>query len=283
MVTKQQINITINSYDGELPLVSALSSLIERKYSEIFHSVIVHGSVATNEVIPYSDFDGLLIVKDNFATSKQLQKFKIDSMKLILKFDPLQHHGWFQILESQLREYPQHYLPYETLEYSKLIFPSNDTIELNLNIKEDNIDYKKSLKQLINSIEIQSTYNFKNERLYDFKSFLSKVMLLPTMYYSAKHHKGIFKKDSFVNVKGDFSEEEWRCIDIASRIRLKWNYNLSSLEKLVMTRPERIFRRITKKYVSPKIGEDTLIDLDAEFFKSLKLVIKKINKDIFVA
>ena len=48
-----------------------------------------------------------------------------------------------------------------------------------------------------------------------------------------------------------------------------------------MTRPERLFRRVTKKYVSPKIADDMSKELDADFFKSLNLFIQKINKDIF--
>ena len=93
--------------------------------------MIVHGSVATNEVIPYSDFDGLLIVKDAFVNSKQLNQFKRASMKLILEFDPLQHHGWFQIKQSDLQNYPQYYLPFEILEHSKLMFPKVSEITLN--------------------------------------------------------------------------------------------------------------------------------------------------------
>ena len=277
----QQHNLVIKKYDGELNLINELAQMIEHNYSELFHSVIVHGSVATNEVITYSDFDGLLIVKDEFIDSKQLQKFKKESMKMILKFDPLQHHGWFQIKESQLINYPQYYLPYEILLHSKLIFPCKESIEANLTINNDEIDYKKSLKQLINSIQNQSNSDFKSERLYELKSFLSKVMLLPSMYYAAKFDQGIFKKDSFIVVRKDFDAEAWGCIDTASSIRANWNYSLTSIQKQVMTRSERLFRRLTKKYIAPKISEEINDELNEEFFKSLKLFIKKINKDIF--
>ena len=280
MANTAQHNLVLKKYDGKLNLIKDLAQMIDREYSELFHSVIVHGSVATNEVIPYSDFDGLLVVKDSFLTSEKLNRFKSESMKLILKFDPLQHHGWFQIKESQWQDYPQHYLPYEVLENSKLVFPSTNAVEVVLTVNTNEVNYKKSLSQLLKSIENQSNRNFKSERLYEVKSFLSKVMLLPTMYYSAKYNDGIFKKDSFVVVKINFNTEEWNCIHIASLIGSRWNYSLTPIQKLIVTRPERLFRRLTKKYISPRISDDIVIELNEEFFKSLKLFIKKINKDI---
>ena len=281
MSSNKHYKLTINKYDGNLNLVGELTKLIENKYADLFYAVIVHGSVATKEVVPYSDFDGLLIVKDISLTSKRLQRFKAESMKLILRFDPLQHHGWFQIKESQLKDYPQYYLPYEILLHSKLIFPPTEYIEVNLTINKDEIDYKRRLKQLTTSIQNQSNTDFKTVRLYVFKSFLSKVMLLPSMYYAAKYNHGIFKKDSFIVVRKDFNAEEWSCIETATFIRANWNYSLNPIQKQIMIHPERIFRRLTKKYIAPKFSNEINKELDKEFFKSLDLFIKRINKDIF--
>ena len=280
MSTRQHHSSPIKSYDGDSVLVKQLRILIASKYSEIFHCVIVHGSVATNEVINYSDFDGLLIVKDRYANSKQLKVFKKESMKLILKFDPLQHHGWFQILESQLLDFPQSYLPHELLEHSKLLFPNVDGFIINPSIDIKKVDYSKSFELLILSIETQSKLNFENMRIYDIKSFLSKIMLLPSMYYSVKHKKGIFKKQSFDLVNVDFTSEEWKCIEIASEIRLNWKYNLSFFQKFVMTQPEIVFRRLTKKYIAPKGNKEILDKLNDDFLNSLKLFIKKIKHNI---
>lgn len=272
-------SIKIEQCNSNIQIINSIRNLIINKYEHLFFAVIVHGSVGTSEVIPYSDFDGLIIVKDIFVGSEELNDFKKESMKLILQFDPLQHHGWFQIKESQLQNYPQFYLPFEVLYHSKLIFPVLPEIEIKFKFNVDEVDYKRSLKQLISSIENQS--NSKSMRLYELKSFLSKVMLLPTMYYSAKMHQGLFKKDSFLVVKEDFTEEEWSCIDSASLIRTNWNYKLNPFQNFIMKRPERFFRKLTKKFISPKVSDDIKKELNTEFHKSLKLFIKKINKDIF--
>ncbi|PNQ73289.1 hypothetical protein C1T31_07150 [Hanstruepera neustonica] len=275
----------VNGFDENMDFLLSLNKLIEGKYSELFFAVIAHGSVGTNEIIPYSDFDGLLIVKDHFINSQQLEKFKFESMKLILKFDPLQHHGWFQITESQLSNYPQSYLPHEVLIGSKVIYPKIEKLELQVVFNIESLDYMQSLKQLINSIEKQyiNYESFKDVRVYELKSFLSKIMLLPSMYYAAKNEKGIFKKQSFDAVRFEFKEEEWACIEMATLIRRNWSYNLNPIQRFVMTRPEIFFRRLTKKMVAPKPSKEIFDTINEDFFKSLKLFIKKINKDIFVA
>ena len=235
MGTKQNYTIKIDLYDGDIPTVIKLKNLIISKYSEIFHCVIVHGSIATNEVIGYSDFDGFLIIKDRFIKSKKLKKFFNESMKLILEFDPLQHHGWFQISESQLFDYPQTYLPHEILKHSKLVFPVVNQFSLNISINQKKLNYSKSLELLIHSVQIQSKLDFKKVRIYDIKSFLSKIMLLPSLYYSTKYYKGIFKKQSFDLVKNDFTQDEWTCIEISSQIRQDWAYELTYFQKFSLS------------------------------------------------
>ncbi|MDY2587088.1 nucleotidyltransferase domain-containing protein [Winogradskyella aquimaris] len=275
--------LKIERFNKDLPLIADLRALIKEKYADLFYAVIVHGSVATNEVVPYSDFDGLLIIKDEFANSNRLQRFKLDSTKLILKFDPLQHHGWFQIKESDLNNYPQYYLPYEILEHSKVIFSRKDDLLLNIKFDESKIDYKKSLSQLITGIQQQLDGDVSKMRMYEFKSYLSKIMLLPSMYYSAKYRKGIFKKDSFELVKPLVSENAWHCIEVSSDIRQNWSYKISVFQKRIMTLPNRIFRRLTKRYISPNIPQEFSNKIDSKFYKSLEELIDKINKDIFVA
>lgn len=266
--------LKIEQYNKDLPLIADLRALIREKYADLFYAVIVHGSVATNEVIPYSDFDGLLIIKDEFANSKQLQRFKLDSMRLILKFDPLQHHGWFQIKESDLRKYPESYLPCEILNYSKLIYPIQDNIELDISINNQT-DYNTGLNNMLNSFENRIKTNWKPKNLYQLKSVLSQVMLLPSLYFAAKYKEGIFKKFSFKAVRNDFDNHEWYVIDKASELRSTWHCQLNIFQKLIMSRPERLFRKLTQKYVAPKLNDN--LHWDDHMSESMKLLILKMK------
>jgi len=279
MVTKSQYNVIIKKYHGSLALISELAKLIERDYSELFHSVIVHGSVATNEVIAYSDFDGLLVVKDSFVSSEKLVSFKNESMKLILKFDPLQHHGWFQIKESDLGDYPESYLPVSTLKHSKLIYPIVDSLNFNLDVLRT-IDYKSSLEGVLNQFEARIQNQWKPSNVYELKSILSQIMLIPCLYYSAVNNDGIFKRESFNAVKENFNEKEWMPIKISSQIRLNWNISLNPLQGFLLRQSKPFLRKVVKKYLAPKIDSDIKRLLNDEFYENLSTLIKRIKTDI---
>ena len=278
MVNNNQY-IEIEYLNTDLELIKNLRNLINKKYSEIFHSVIVHGSIATNEIIPYSDFDGLLIVKDKWVNSKKLKNFKNESMRYIYKFDPLQHHGWFQIEESDLLNYPENYLPVNTLRHSKLIFAESKKISLEIEIK-DKIDYNSFLLKMLNQFEKRELEKWRPRNSYELKSFLSQIMLLPCLYYSLLNNKGIYKKESFEAVKEHFDENEWSPIEVSSKIRSNWYYEISNFQKKILAIPNRYIRKVATRLYSPKISADLKKQLNDEFYKNLNLLIKKIKTNI---
>lgn len=277
MITSQ--SIAIPNYNGNLELINQISSLINTSYSNLFHAVIVHGSVASDEVIKYSDFDGLLIVKDEYVNTAELKKFKKDSLRLILNFDPLQHHGWFQIGESQLKDYPEHYLPLVILKNAKLIFIEDGINSIDV-ILPSETNYKLSLIKMIQQFENRLETGWKPKNLFQLKSVLSQIMLMPSLYYSAINSKGILKKDSFGAVKMNFNEKEWMPIDIASQIRLDWNYNLNAFQAFLLRIPHTKIRKIARLFFSPKINPEFKVLLSSEFYSNLELLIKKIKSDI---
>ncbi|MFY0604911.1 MAG: nucleotidyltransferase domain-containing protein [Flavobacteriaceae bacterium] len=269
----------IDYYKDKLELTKSLQELIARKYKDVFYAVIVHGSVATGEVIPYSDFDGLIIVKDSYVNSKKLKQFKRSSMKYILKFDPLQHHGWFEMSESELLDYPESYLPTSVLEKAKLLYPITPGIELN--ISRTNIpDYKTGLLRMMDQFEKRDSNGWRPKNIYELKSVMSQLMLVPCLYFSAKNNAGIFKRESFDAVRGSFTTSEWLAIKVCSQIRKDWKYSMNPLQKVFFTIPNRFFRKIISKYYAPKIPQKFLELLNEDFYNSILLLNKKIKKEI---
>ena len=65
----------MKKYDYKSDIVISIQQLVKRKYSNIFFGVFVHGSVAEDVIIPYSDFDGLVVVKKQFLGSKIFRSF----------------------------------------------------------------------------------------------------------------------------------------------------------------------------------------------------------------
>lgn len=269
-------NIKIEELTSDIELIKGLRSLIYNEYHMLFHAVIVHGSVGTNEIIPYSDFDGLLIVKDEHVNSSDLKKFKKESMKLILKFDPLQHHGWFEIKVGDLSHYPESYLPISILEYSKLIYPKQDSLDFVITTLSD-VDYKTHLIKLLNRFEERILNKWEPNNVYELKSILSQIMLIPCLYYSAVHNKGIFKANSFEAVKSDFDSDEWMPIELSSQIRASWCVKFNPFQRLVIGIQNPIFRKITRKFFIPKIDKKTKALLDERFYSNLLKLVQKIK------
>ena len=271
--------VLIPFHDSNLTIIEDIYDLVEIKYSKLFYAVIVHGSVATNDVIKYSDFDGLLIIKDQYLGSKELESFKKESMKIIYNFDPLQHHGWFQIIESDLKNYPENYLPVTTLEYAKLIYPKEKRLELCLKIDQD-LDYKSSLIRMLNQFEKREADHWRPRNIYQVKSLLSQVMLIPCLYFSAINNDGIFKRESFQAVKLNFTKSEWMPIKTATDIRNNWNYKINVFQRIILKNSNKITRKIATRYLAPKIALNIQNELDDAFYVNLMLLVKKIKKDI---
>ena len=249
------VEISCGVYAGNEELVASLQELVSKRvdYQEMLQAIVVHGSFGNEEVIDYSDFDGLLIIREEYRNTALLKDFLRRSLRLIYQFDPLQHHSWFFVYDSQFNNWPVNYFPPELFAYAKVIFPAT---ALECTIEYDSaVDYQKPLHNLLTGLERKLANNHQPTNLYQLKSFLSEIMLLPTLYYQAKHQKAIFKKFSFPEVKDDFSEQAWRAIELSSTMRSNWHYQLNFIQRFFMTIPSKLFRRLTKLVFAPGISK----------------------------
>jgi len=270
---KYRIPINYNHFNQEI--IVKLVELINDKYHKIFVAVFVHGSISSNDVIKYSDFDGIYILKDRYQDSLELKRFLSDSMKIIYEFDPLQHHGWFHLLESELNDYKDNYLPVIALKNSICLFKRNNE-DLIIESRTNQLDYVNSLIKNLNSINNLVKSNWTPKNIFQLKSFLSRIMLIPAQYYSAFNGKGILKKDSFIVIQKVFNQYEWFPIAIASEIREKWEYELNFFQKKIMTQNTTFSRKITKLFAAPSVPKNINKKLDDKFYNSLKSMIDEI-------
>jgi len=262
--------ITVRPYDGSNKLIRELRSLMKESPNFI-QNIIVHGSVATNEGTLYSDFDGLIIVGtiDTKKSKRKYQKFIRDTLKPIYKADPFQHHGWFIIKENDFPNYPQTYFPYELFEYSRTL--GNTDLSFDIQVS-DEINFYYPFKIMREKLLELILYR-RPKNLYQLKSFLSGLMLMPCLYLQAKYRKGFYKKYSFGIAKGDFTVSSWQSIEKASLIRNTWEYKLNPIQKYLMKQPHIIFRKLTKYVLSPSIPSYYNSILNESFYReSLNLL-----------
>ncbi|MFT4646499.1 MAG: hypothetical protein ACI8ZX_002929 [Planctomycetota bacterium] len=174
---------------------------------------------------------------------------------------------------------PNNYLPVTNLEHDKLIYPKFKSLELHLKTNQD-VDYQSGLIRMLNQFEKREIENWRPTNIYQLKSVLSQVLLIPCLYFSTIHNDRIFKRESFNKVKDNFTELEWKPIACATNIRTNWDYSLTSFQRLLMGLSGRLNRKIVTRFFTPKIPIAIQEKLNDKFYENLKLLVKKIKEDI---
>ncbi len=276
---RQHLYIPI--YDGNNLHVKSIMELLKSVESDLV-AAIVHGSIATNEMINYSDFDGLIIIRDEVFKDKdrliKLAKVTHESRRIMHQIDPLQHHGWFVLAECDLKDYPLNFLPLEVLAYSKLLIPSTG-LELEVSIKSK-ADYYGPVKTLCRRIRKVAQVGNRPRTIYQLKSILSEFMMLPTLYIQARDQRGIFKKFSFTAAAADFNQSTWSIMDEVSQMRAEWPEieNQSELQK---------FRKIGyiwmkyRKKKGPRIPAMFLSKLNDDFYRRMAELANQVEVNLF--
>jgi len=266
--TTSKLNVRIEPYEGQNEHVRRMMNFLSEHLKDDLIGAYVHGSLGTYEEIAYSDFDALVILKDEvFESPKRLAKAakKLNhARKIMLDFDALQHHGWFVLTEADLRYYCNSYFPAELYSHAKSLF-NDKGLELSISLRDSNSETQKAFEKMANAI----ISNIANRRyptnVYQLKGLLSQFMLLPALYLQAKNGCGIYKKESFALARSDFDSADWAIIDEVSEIRMNWNYAISSLKKRLMCYPHVLSRYFAKNF-APAIPEETGRVLTGEFY-----------------
>lgn len=223
-----ELAITIPPYSGKHPqLIEMMSALAEIR-NEI-RLAVVHGSIATGEEIEYSDFDGLIIIADEaMMDADRLSEtaYRLHQMRKIMhRLDPFQHHGWFVLAESELKNYPEWFLPTAVLHHSKSLIGENKVI---VKVQESpDVSFKKSFYRICESLIKKLSGSKADWNLYQLKSIFSEFMMLPSAYVQARDEQGIFKKFSFESMREDFTPDEFHVMDEVTSIRSNWKVELS--------------------------------------------------------
>lgn len=275
------VQIKVNTYTGENKFVLDLFRFLNNNLKNYLAGAYVHGSIGTSEEINYSDFDALVILKDetlNDAAKLSEAAYLINQARCFMFLqDPLQHHGWFVLTETDLNNYDETYFPSELFHHTKSLFLDRG-FELNLMIAEHQ-DYKTPFKNLCNSIEKKLEGQPHPKNLYELKNLLSEFMLLPALYVQARDKKGIYKKFSFQEARKDFSNNEWHVMDEVSLIRKNWNVEIPRWKRKLIA-SSKYFSFNLSKLLAPKISDELKEKMSMGFYQSMLNFTKTICKKI---
>lgn len=261
--------VKIKPYTGVHPIVLKIKNFLN---SVAYHDLVgayVHGSAATHEIISYSDFDGLLIVKDGVLSSpSRLKRFALNLHKttdMMLDMDSLQHHGWMILAESDLHNYDNSFFPVELFNYAASLLDKGQELTLFNDVSKT--DYKTPFNKLI-SVLTKKTSQQCPANLYEIKILLSEFMLLPALYIQAVEKKGIFKGESFSAAAKYFKADEWKIMNDVSNIRKTWNYKAP----VSAERKAHQFRKVSllSKAFRTKAPAELTSTLNAAFLQRMK-------------
>jgi predicted nucleotidyltransferase len=271
--------ITIDTYNGNNREVEQMIEYINKYLPGDLFGVYLHGSLATNEEIFYSDFDALVILKQEiFKRSEHLSRVAehlFRAEEFMLAKDPLQHHGWFVMTENDLKNYPEYYFPHELFRYSKCLL-GEKKFSIHLNENGYMTDLQKSFHKLCKSVvkKLESKTFFKNN--YVFKNLLSEFMLLPAVYIQSKTGQGIFKKFSFEKLKEELGEH-YRVMDEISQIRLSWRHEPSPYYLSLIRKKNVLCRKIAAKFFSGNVERELLEKFNNEMIRQLVVFVNELK------
>lgn len=276
--TTSKLNVRIDSYQGQNRHVRRMMSYLGEHLREDLVGAYVHGSLGTHEEIAYSDFDALVILKEEvFESPKRLARAAKElnhARAIMLDFDPLQHHGWFVLSESDLRYYCNAYFPVELFRYAKSLFDDKG-LELEISLRESSSEARTAFEKMANAIIRKIENRRYPTNVYQLKGLLSQFMLLPALYIQAKDGCGIYKKESFALAQSDFDSADWTIMDEVSKIRMSWNYEISAFKKWMMSRPYFLSRYFARRFgpaIPEKIGRILSTELYARMAKLASLM-----------
>lgn len=270
--TTSKLDIQVESYEGQNEHVRRMMSFLSGHLKDDLIGAYVHGSLGTYEEITYSDFDALVILKNEvFESVKRLAGAarKLNrARKIMLDFDPLEHHGWFVLTEADLKFYCNAYFPAELFKCAKSLFDDKG-LELEISLRESSSEIRTAFEKMADSIVTKIENRRYPMNVYQLKGLLSQFMLLPALYLQVKNGCGIYKKESFAVAKSDFDPAHWAIMDEVSEIRAGWSYEISPLQKWLMSNPHALSRYYAKKF-APRIPQNIKRLLTAEFYSRME-------------
>ncbi|MFN8234788.1 MAG: hypothetical protein U0X89_01515 [Bacteroidia bacterium] len=284
-VTTNSKNIQINNYQANYQHAIAMKNYLDKKINKYVTGVFLHGSLGTNELVQYSDFDALIILNQSTFDSKKsiinvattLKK----SERIMQKMDPLQHHGWFVLTEKELDDFPTSYFPPSLFEQAKCLMGKN---KFQIHFQNpSNVTKLQLFKSFCNHLLSNINRIEQNLNYYEVKSLLSGFMLLPSVYLQLNSLEGVFKKESFNLLKGTLCQEEYEIMNQVSEIRANWDYQPPMLYKIILSLNSSAINNFFKKTNSGKIPtslRSILLDMRPAMTNFIQTLLTKAKHEV---
>ena len=270
--------VGVPKYYGHNEFVSQMLEQCRSIIDNDFVDILIHGSLGTSEEIAYSDFDAIAVLHSssfaNVSTLADVLSTLYKARSVMYSMDSLQHHGWFTIPFFLFNEYHEDYLPIAVLQNATSL-GRDFTCEIHVAYSSRDSVFESQLHSFCDNIHNDLAARRYLQNLYECKSFLSKVLLLPSLFIQAHCRHGIFKRSSFEVAKQSFSSAAWSSIETASELRATWAVPKASW-RFLKERPD-VIGRIARRRLSGTVPGRIARRLDAKMEASTRRLLSEVR------
>ena len=205
--------------------VAKLYRLVQDRIGRWAVDVMLHGSRSTLDTCAYSDLDTLVILRREVTTDMDRLFRAIRDLRAGLSClyaaDPLQHHGHYVIAEQDLERYPDTIFPRSLFPFATSLMNDGEKPSFAIKPRDCRLEDRHALWSMGYGFRLAYILGKTPRTRWEFKLYLSKIMLLPAMYLQALG-RSCYKRESFANARADFDEQAWSAVEDASRWRSEW-------------------------------------------------------------
>jgi predicted nucleotidyltransferase len=186
-------------------------------------SVYLHGSMATGDYTPFSDVDDLVIVHQtgwrSYGRFREVVRALETVATLFQRIDPLQHHGHWIYLDSDMACLDQSSLPLVVLNDSVIVVGRP---EVTANLRLEDWGLRRVLWDTIQDIRHNASAMARGKlNLYGLKNLVSGISLLPPLVFQV-NGKMLDKKTAILKSSNLFSDKALVGLQWSTKIRETW-------------------------------------------------------------
>lgn len=221
-------SMTVTAHRSEDPELAEVHRPLQRfEQCRIF----VHGSWADDTRTPFSDLDNLILVDDSRLEAKDCHRLSVALARVdlnMMRLDPLQHHGNWIILESDLEGLDESYLPLRVVE-GALCLKGSPEVRARVSLASSSERMRRNVVSLAEALRVFSEPRAMN--LWNAKHLVSGLSLMPA-YLHQVHGRRISKRDALHAdaVNAVLSGTAGQAIAWATQARKHWGRQLEQAD-----------------------------------------------------
>ncbi len=259
-----------NDRAAKLTWLSSLRDCIAPvRDKEIIQNAIIHGSYGDYTYTPFSDLEITLVLCDGAATDPrkldELRRWRIRKLNpLLVRIDPLQHHGPFYVWPELLRGYDESILPISCYQSAWALDPID--LEFTPYAPTDGDPSYPLLVTLTSLANIERNFFRFGMTPYSIKRLLSNLMLVPAFLSQSKSQM-CTKKEAIDRARELGVRQITDVIDFSTQTRASWPETPAWLgplrSRFISSRipSGRLDQYILSLYRRPALQESTRRDL----------------------